>query len=530
MSKELKGLLDQPRIGVFIKASGQIDDLPNYWMDFEDDEKFKIFVETIETDQTFVPLVQYLKQIKCVNLDDGQQVEKIRSLTTPYEMLNKYVALIYVSSKYGVTDQADFVRYFGSPRKTGKISFPSLSYYRWVQEVDDFISLFNLQEMMYSWDGETALLDPLSKATGSGPIDCPWTSRYCWHPKWVRIADSYLVEKKVIKESINDLKEKMSEYVKKDKALAKVLKTLEINEQQLKTFFNVQDPFEYAEEIGRAVPDHVVATKAGSDYVCFLRDFGGASDERGWDIRISRSILILISGGKVFFKKLPYYFVYEDFPGGQTYRYPEKELRELERVSKRSDGWTVKCLNSEKNVVNVELKEYVFLGNEQKIASQVERFIADHKVEWLSHGNLNMIPLAFSQGQDMGNYPYEIVWQKALQQQEKIYIGVVKVIDAERCDNSNGISPVLIDSQLKVSIHEVNLKDSKYQEIFSETLDRNESFYCFLDVGVAEQDQGNYLFMTMVPEIIQSAVEIGVVVKLRKGESDWKTFEFKTKK
>ncbi len=74
--ENLKKLLNEPTIGAFIEVKNQIDNLPDYWMDFTDDKKYEIFVKTFENDEMFGPIINFLNTDDYFDLCDNEKFKK----------------------------------------------------------------------------------------------------------------------------------------------------------------------------------------------------------------------------------------------------------------------------------------------------------------------------------------------------------------------------------------------------------------------------------------------------------------------
>lgn len=322
--------------------------------------------------------------------------------------------------------------------------------------------------------------------------------------------------------------------LEQDKLVAVISKKFALNKDQLLVMCGVQNDADLLslipmiqQELPELFTDEKLRATVVDGVLVWLKDWGGAHDTRGWDIRVSRYYVHALYQGKHLVKKLPYYYEYQDYPGGQTYWYKEYKLQSIVRIALDQENIHVIATNDLKEDLDITLADSRIIGSTVRNQLAVEKSIKDLESWWPSHANKNFIPINGPQkGNGLATYPYTIVSQEL---QGMYFIAAVKVIDMEHYvdyDTPNGQQA--IGCQYVVSIFRFNPETGQRTEIYSRTSDRNEHFRTHLDIVIARQSAGDKLLFGVQPEIYQSDKKIGVQFKLRTGQDQWTNIKFET--
>ena len=331
---------------------------------------------------------------------------------------------------------------------------------------------------------------------------------------------------------INNLpaKDVLRDLLNKDETLTGIVKR-GISQEKLERILEVDNLFKDYKEVKEAL-DIMSEGKlySNQDYIAVLINRSTEpSDDRGWDVRIQRSRVYVINDGKIYTKELEPYWVYEDFPGGQTYEYDERKLIEIVDVKKQGKAFEIKARNKKGDISTISLEDFVEFGFGNKAKKTIESLIKEKEKEWLSYGNLNIIAIKTDEGYE-GTYPYSINY-KIDKTKKEAYIAVTKVIDMERYDELliNGLKQGRVyDPQLDITIYRVSLKDIKNPEIVQihqETTNRRS--IPFLDAYFSDK---RIFFGLDNPEMVMDEDSVGVRIKFRKSQDKWITKEYKTKR
>ncbi|MCF7907092.1 hypothetical protein K9K85_02315 [Patescibacteria group bacterium] len=276
--RTLRDLAKSPKIGDFLAREKEIKSWPDCWFDPNDQSKMKIFTKKVETD--LPAFVQKIKEKGSLSLDDirtnrGEVQEEIREVTQDLTLLKKYVGMSYFFLK-------------------NKIPFPTMLHKD--KKESGLVFSFSLEGQFYNWDEEIALLHPFILSTWKGPIDWPWAAKCRWLQgvgDWLLIIDRYLEKEK----QGNSFKKKLLSLLGVDQKVREIMDRAKMNLAELKAVLGINDFFKNASLIER-----IWASVSGSDSskvsfndkaLCVIKYYGGASDERGWDVRVDRSTLHL---------------------------------------------------------------------------------------------------------------------------------------------------------------------------------------------------------------------------------------------
>jgi hypothetical protein len=327
-----------------------------YWTDFNDSEKMNTLIETVEKDPSFDNVKKEIENIDTYFI--GNEVdESMREAVSNLDDFNKFIAMGYVATKKGIHSEdsedkklhrREIILDFSEKHRESKdskrelINFGTANYRisSWEQKNSRTIAkTFNLEHRFSSWDGETVIHDPIHNKWGVG---------------WSEIFDTYLKQKGIIKEDFNSNKKKAEN----------ILKTVEelkgINEEELSPYIgdkNLIRDYESLKEIINADyrnPENGVTVKITSNYVGVndhqmympINDehIKSAEDAQRYglmkrpvrnDVKKTNyaGFNVYKDGELILSKQMDEpYFVYEDFPGGQTIHRNNMKIEKINNV------------------------------------------------------------------------------------------------------------------------------------------------------------------------------------------------------
>lgn len=532
-TKSLDELLSSDtKIGEFVKREKEINEFEGKDFNFNNKEQFALFCKSIEEDEQFKIILKNIDKFLNKNgefdLLDSSKMSFLKQKTEKLPLIQKYVILAYLGAEYGIkmSEENKGREWWIQPSKTGGVNFPyRISTWHNKDLSNAAIEAFSLEEMYTSWDEETALSHPLEegiKTNSSGS------------PQWMDIGDGmpdivakYLKDKGILDEYQKLSKEKLDEKLKQDKNLLEALEKSGFSEKELKTILGSENLFENYETIQNKVDALKCGERNKDKYfvkdnkTIFVEDFGGASDDRGWDVRIKKHTIHILGPNVNQAISLPPYFRYEDFPGGVTTRDKGKEIKQIKDIQELDKEYIVSYLNGEgkKESVSVEKKEEIVLSEKNK--KKIEETIKDITKKWLSPGNLESIALAVHKlngVEKMGNYPYFSTYKMI---DEKLFLALVKIIDAERYDElliDGREQGTIYNPDFKTEVFEMDLKSNKHKSLGEYTTDRNETN----EIGVSAVEYDNKVEFSLKPEILLSSNgKITVNLKVRGEKDKW---------
>lgn len=518
---DLQKLLDQPQIGAFVENKKQIKDTSTTWMSFGDPQKIKFFLDQIRTDEEMALVVMTVKSFSEPLTFSDSQVKSLARATKTLPLLKKYLAVIYVELTVGLAKKCN----------------RSLLEGRIHRSEAEFLGAFDLTSQLYNWDEEIALLHPFIKNTWPGPADWPWAAKTVWIEgleHWLLIADQYLRNREVILKDTDSFKKQLTQRLTQDELVLSLLKDFQLTKEQLIAICGAFDDAQLLslmplikEEVPSLFTERKPKVIVTDQALVWLENWGGPHASRGWDVRVSRSIIHALFAGKYYRKALPYYYEYQDYEGGQTYHYQQHQLQTINKVTIENGKIQVSVRNVQENDLNITLSGGSLIGGQVRDQLIIDKVAKDLAATQLSHGNTNFIPINGPQGSGLATYPYAIVSKKI---KNHYYLAVVKVIDMEHyVDYNTPNGQQAIGCQYQVSIFRYNFQDNQCIEIYNKTSDRNEHFQTHLDIVIAKQSAGNKLFFALEPELYGDDKIIGVKLRLRTGQESWKDLKFETK-
>lgn len=85
--------------------------------------------------------------------------------------------------------------------------------------------------------------------------------------------------------------------------------------------------------------------------VAIIKNFSGPHSSKGWDVRISSSIihLFVVNGthGKIYRHEFSPYYEYQDYPGGQTYWHEQYHAKKIQSIELIEGKWNVTVIMEE---------------------------------------------------------------------------------------------------------------------------------------------------------------------------------------
>jgi hypothetical protein len=528
--KKVEELLSSSKIGDVVKCEKEIENLKIEDFSFDDKKLYSLFKDTVESDKEFNVIIKniggFLDSERCLDYSDQGKMKKLKEETEKLSMLERYIILTYFGAEFGIKFPKELrdennPEWYIQPIKEGKIRFPYRINY-WDQAtkskrdyVNNLVRAFSLGEKFTYWDEETALKHPLKNY-------------------WMELSSSlpgvvahYLRGKGSINTDNKALVEKLREKLEIDKELVSAKNTSGFSNEKLNKVLGVKNTFEEYDRVKDKIELLQNGLKAGKEYltknnkVIFFENYSGASDDRGWDVRISRSIIRILGPDFIQSKALDPYFRFEDFLGGGTYRHEENRIAQIQGVQETKENYTISFLDGNQKEKNITIKK-----EEQDIISPkeakkiIESVIKKFGDEWLSSGNKEPIAMQikkYGKSERKGNYPY-FVAHKLMD--DMAYMAAMKVIDAERYEElliDGREQGIVIDPQIHTNLYRVDLCTEKCELVGSRTTSRMETIGILL---TANEYDGKIEFNTK-PEILFSGKKVNVNLKVRKGGDVW---------
>lgn len=366
------------KIGDVLKHKEEIEKIPDNWMygngeyafdrsksryrKFFKHRKGKVdfFVKVVEDDKKFTGIINAIKNQSKPFIPDHNYpycrklFESLSKTTSGMEVFLRYVSLIYVGLKIGIKCLDRFnnlIDVIGCYR----IGMACFEY------PGRIVEAFSLQKMYTYWDEEMALCKPIKIENGK-PIrdETPSTEWDIGLKGWSQIIDCYLLEKNAIEIPV----EKLSflwVLLSKDSELNSIHADILPN---LKSILDIDDVFAIDLEKLKNLLEILKEYKSenglvGDNWVAFIHDFSGPHKTRGWDVKISCSILQFFRAGQMYRYEFDNYFEYEDFPGGKTFNYPKKMAVKVVSVDFENDNSKIKVemKNGERQIIEPEKTE-----------------------------------------------------------------------------------------------------------------------------------------------------------------------------
>lgn len=524
--EKVEELLSSSEIGDIVEYEKEIKNLKIEDFSFEDKEQYLLFQKTVEKDKSFEAILKNLESFL-----DGEgsldysdhKMKKLKEETEKVSLFERYIILIYFGTEFGVKFPKELrnkynPEWYIRPTKEGKgIRFPDRINY-WDQDVksrkdyiNNLVRGFGLGEKFTYWDGETALKHPSENY---------WM---CLSLRLPGVVANYLREKGVIDTNNETLVKELREKLKVDKELVSAKKASGFSNKELNEVLGVKDIFKEYDKIKDKIELLQKGSKLGEKYlvknnkIVFLENYSGASDDRGWDVRISKSIIRILEPGFIYGKALNPYFEFGDFPGGQTYKNEGNRVKEIRDVLEKEGSYVVSFLNGngEEESITIE-KENTISG--KKAEEAIEEVIREFEDEWLVGINMSAMQVKKYGGDTkMGNYPRSIEYGI---KDDRAFMVAVQVIDAERYDElliDGREQGVIIDPQLKTEVYEVDLYAKEHKFVGSNTTNRNETIGIFLSAN----EYSGKVELNTKPEILFSGEEVNVTLKARGGTGKW---------
>lgn len=523
------------KIGSVVKARNEIEKFQTFWMNIKNKKKIDLFLKTVEKDNELSNIVKFVKDnilTTYIPSRDKSITNQLSIITKENDIFLRFIAMAYIGLKIGLQEdqKGKIIDIVGCYRISDCI----------LNHSDYIIKAFSLRELVRTWDYETAVSNPIVVKKGKMIKDATSSGRWDFEEDgWNSIIEFYLIEKQKIVSS-ESKKTTLQDLLIKDELLCELQSDVQ---GALNDILSVNNPYLVTEDNLKLIveilkcyrPESSVLT---NNIIAVIEEFSGAHPSRGWDVRVAYSIIHVIINGISYKKEFPLSYEYEDIPGGQTYHHNQHKVVKLLSVNKEKNNIKVTFIDGLKKEKTVVLSKGWSIGQQEeenkKISGQVEKYITDHKEEWLSYNNLKPIEISNNDESALSTYPYNIEWAKEISDKNIIYISVVKVIDMERYivarSNSVGLSDVAFDVQLNVRIIKYNLNRSSSENIFNETTDRNKTRRFVLNIGVDKRAEGNFLLMTLPPEMTQDDNNIYIKLKMQSGKEEWKNFDFIAKK
>jgi len=538
-AKGLEKLLSSDtKIGEIIKHEDEIESFDDKDFSFEDKKQFSLFMKTVEKDEEFDKIFKniksYLTKSGELDLLDLEKVEALRKDTKNLSTIDKYIALTYLGSKFGVKIQKSETEkgkvWWVKPEKAGEIEFPD--------KISDFgvssspilnnvsnntIKAFSLDDQYFFYDGETALQNPLENLNDTSNEQTHWMSPSYSLPNVV----AFYLQKKGLLEKTNKkavIKE-LEKRLEIDKVLVPALEATGFSEAEFKEILGVSDIFKEYKRIEHKIEKLVGGVKTGKKYLIkngktvFFENDGGPSANRGWDVRLSFSKVHIIGPDTDQTKKFEAYRKYEDVVGGKTYNYKEKEIKKILDFNETKEDYIVSYIDgkNQENSVTIKKEKNALSPEEQ------QKIIKEFLDKQFPKKNSERGSLSFTKYGERNfktaSYPHcdvnEIVKNNA-------YIARSEIIDADRYDELlvDGMQQGFIHgAQLRTEVYKLNLDTKKHELIASETSDRDGGSHT---LSAVEHDGKIEFSMKPVIKLLSDG-KIKVDIKQRDG-SKWTDF------
>jgi len=346
-------------IGSITDSKDAIENHPLLWMDISNTKKNNFFIKTVEEDDNFSEIVLLTKNFSggASFIEDSVNVNSLMKATSKIDLFLRFIAMAYVGLKIGLKgdEKGKEVDVIGCYR----ISSYELNDYRQIAKS------FSLNEMMYSWDGETALCRPIIiKDNKLEKVGCVgyWDFEVSG---WNAIIEYYLLEKEKIISPM-EIKGLLSSLLKKDEELLKVNHVLHpilksilavdnlylINEKKISEIVEILESY------------NVEQSFKSQDKIVIVQDFSGPHITKGWDVRIKSSIVHMFANGKMYRYEFDPYYEYEDYEGGETFR---RERFHAQKILSVADGLSVVVkMNNGSELPITLLEKFSFVRKRKK--------------------------------------------------------------------------------------------------------------------------------------------------------------------
>ncbi len=318
------------KIGQVVAEKDNIVKISPYWMDIDAPKKVKLFTDIVETDPGFKKLSGLIKTVSKEILlgTDKSLAENLSKITVKLDIFSRYIAMAYVGLKVGLRVNEGEKKVIGCYR----IGDWNLKGYHLV------INAFNLREMVESWDEETSLCKPVHLKNGK-LVKTMTCDNYYWDfgaDAWNEAIEYYLInERKVEIVSQTETKNTLDSLYQKDLLLQELHPDVQAVLPKVLGLDNIfLIKIERLKNIVKALKNFSPEKSFMADGVIgVIQNFGGPHPSKGWDVRISSSVIHVFANGKMYRYEFDPYYEYWDTPGGSTYHRDELEAKAIKSIS-----------------------------------------------------------------------------------------------------------------------------------------------------------------------------------------------------